>query len=210
MKPFYEHGGITIFHGDVLDVLPNLTADVTLTDPPYNTGMNYGDGYDDLRPDYAEWCRSWFALCPRPLVMTPGMVNLGLWMAQEPPRWVCAWVKPNQSSASALNGWNAWEPVLVYGRHRKPVGQDYWVVPVSQQREADGHPCPKSVLFWRRLVADFSLQTDVLLDPFMGSGTTLVAAKSLSRRAIGIERSERFCEMAVERLRQEQLPLEVA
>jgi site-specific DNA-methyltransferase (adenine-specific) len=210
MKPYFDHGGITVYHGDALDVLPSITADVTLTDPPYNTGMDYGDGYNDTRPDYAEWCRSWFALCPQPLVMTPGMVNLALWLAQERPRWVCAWVKPNQSSASALNGWNAWEPVLVYGKHRKPVGQDYWLVPVSQQREAEGHPCPKSVLFWRRLVSDFSLPTDVIADPFMGSGTTLVAAKALGRKAIGIERSERFCEMAVERLRQEQLPLEVA
>lgn len=209
MTPYYEQDGIAIYHGDCEDVLPYVTADVTLTDPPYNVGMSYDGMVNDSRIDYAAWCRSWFTLCPLPLVLTPGMMNLALWLALEKPRWVCAWVKPNQSSASALNGWNAWEPVLVYGRHRKPVGQDYWLVPVSQQREAQGHPCPKSQIFWNQLVLDFTLLEDVILDPFMGSGTTLVSAKRLGRKAIGIEQSERYCEIAAKRLQQGALSLMV-
>jgi DNA modification methylase len=210
MTPYYERDNIALYHGDCRDILPTLTADVTLTDPPYNVGMDYGDGVDDKRDDYEAWCAEWFALCPEPVILTPGVVNLAMWLRIKQPRWVCSWVKPNQSSASALNGWNGWEPVLMYGKHRKPVGQDFWIVPVSQQREAAGHPCPKSELFWRQLLMDVALPSDVVVDPFCGSGTTLVAAKRLGRKAIGIELREQFCELIVKRLSQGALPLEVA
>jgi site-specific DNA-methyltransferase (adenine-specific) len=206
ITPYYDDGrGVVIYHGDCQDILPHLRADLTITDPPYNVGLDYCDG--DARPDYEDWCRAWFRLCPEPVILTPGIVNLAMWLGIQKARWICSWMKPNQCSASALNGFNAWEPVLVYGKPRKPVGQDAWVVPVSRQRAAVGHPCPKSEVFWRSLVSDFSLATDIIADPFMGSGTTLVAAKRLGRKAIGIERERKYCDLAIERLAQSALPL---
>lgn len=205
MTPYYQDDSVTIYHGDCRQVMPGLTADLTLTDPPYNVGVAYSEG--DRRTDYPEWTAEWFALAPRPLVVTPGHANLSMWLAMERPRWVCAWVKPNQNSASALNGWNIWEPLLVYGKHRKPVGHDAWTVPIGLQADTGDHPCPKPVGLYRRLVEAFSLPTDTILDPFMGSGTTLVAAKDLGRKAIGIEIEERWCEQSALRCSQEVLGL---
>ena len=71
-----------------------------------------------------------------------------------------------------------------------------------QAEGADAHPCPKPVPVFRWLVDSLARLNDVVLDPFMGSGTTLVAARDLGRRAIGIEIEERYCEIAVNRLRQ--------
>ena len=72
---------------------------------------------------------------------------------------------------------------------------------------ADDHPTPKPVGLMGLFVRLHSEGTDLVLDPFMGAGTTLYAAKQQGRRAIGIEIEERYCEIAAERLSQEVLAL---
>lgn len=69
-------------------------------------------------------------------------------------------------------------------------------------QERPDHPCPKPLPLMRTLIEQFTDPGDLILDPFMGSGTTLRAAKDLGRRAIGIEVNEAYCKVAVERLRQ--------
>lgn len=203
---YYQDELVTIHHGRCEEVLPTLgPATLTLTDPPYNVGLAYADG--DNRADYREWTERWLALVSRPLVVTPGMVNLAMWFAIEAPTWTCAWVKPNQASPSGLGGFNAWEPLLVYGKPTKRVGQDAWTMSIAQQHDVGDHPCPKYLPFWRRLVQAFTEPGDLIVDPFLGSGTTLVAAKDLGRRAIGIEMDERYCEIAARRCSQEVLGL---
>lgn len=204
MKPYYEEKGILIYHGDCREILPSLPkVDLVLTDPPYNVGLAYANG--DNRADYSEWTSHWFRLTPRPLVVTPGMVNLALWFAMEKPMHVCSWMKPNQCSPSPLGGFNVWEPVLIYGKLAKRVGQDGWIHPIAQQPGLGGHPCPKSFGFWKKLMASVSDEGQTILDPFLGSGTTTEAAMNLGRKAIGIEIEEKYCEIAANRLRQEVL-----
>jgi len=82
-------------------------------------------------------------------------------------------------------------------------------IPKVIPRAAD-HPTVKPVALAKRFISYHTRAGDLVLDPFMGSGTTLRAAKDLGRRAIGIEIEEKYCEMAVKRLRQEVLPLEVS
>jgi hypothetical protein len=65
------------------------------------------------------------------------------------------------------------------------------------------HPCPRKLAHVKWLVKWWSAPGEIVCDPFMGSGTTLVAAKDSGRRAVGIEIEEAYCEMAVNRLRQE-------
>jgi DNA modification methylase len=71
------------------------------------------------------------------------------------------------------------------------------------------HPTQKPVALMRWCLDQFKHEVGVVLDPYMGSGTTLVAAKQTGRRAIGIEIEERYCEIAAKRLSQDMLPLEV-
>lgn len=212
MTPYYDDGQITIYCGDCRDVLPSITEkiDLVLTDPPYNVGMDYGG--DDRKRDYEEWCLSWFSLMPQPLVFTPGILNLWMWFRIAPPTWISAWHKPNASSPSRIGGFNVWEPVLIYGKLNRRIGHDAWSGLTWNNRQTDtgNHPCPKSPAFMGMLVDKFSRESDLILDPFAGSGTTLVKAKEMGRRAIGIEIEERFCEVTARRLQQSVLPLLMA
>ena len=96
----------------------------------------------------------------------------------------------------------------------KPGGPCKWYGGSSQANvvringikpDADEHPTPKPVELMALFARLHSLPGDLILDPFLGAGTTLVAAKRLGRRAIGIEIEERYCEMAVRRLSQREL-----
>lgn len=70
------------------------------------------------------------------------------------------------------------------------------------------HPCPKPLSLFKWLITGTEVQ--MILDPFLGSGTTIEAAKALTRRSIGIEPEERYCEVAANRCRQEVMELAVA
>ncbi len=104
-------------------------------------------------------------------------------------------------------GFTCWQPILVYGKDpflEKSLGSRPDIIEHSETALNLGHPCPKPENFWRKLMARCSVdQTDSILDPFMGSGTTLRAAKDLGRKAIGIEIEERYCEIAAKRMAQE-------
>ena len=209
MKPYYQDDSVTIYHGDCREILPSLgPVDLVLTDPPYNVGLDYADG--DARADYIEWSTEWFNLSPRPLIFTPGNVNLGMWMRIQEPQWVCCWFKANQASPSSLGGFSVWEPILVYGKLLNRVGQDGWYNLVSFQERKNGagnHPAPKTLSLWKKLVEVFTDPHYVILDPFMGSGTTLRAAKDLGRKAIGTEIEEKYCEIAAKRMSQSVMEL---
>jgi site-specific DNA-methyltransferase (adenine-specific) len=82
-----------------------------------------------------------------------------------------------------------------------------WRVPPARRV---GHPAPFPVEVARRCIRLSTWPGETVLDPFAGTGTTLVAARQLGRRAIGIERSERYCEMAVARLAQRSFDFEGA
>ena len=101
-----------------------------------------------------------------------------------------------------LGGFNNWEPILLYGFDS--LTND--VVSARNYRDIEDHPTTKPIQLMMRLL--LRLPEGAILDPFMGSGTTLRAAKDLGHRAIGIEIEERYCEIAAKRLSQEVLLFE--
>lgn len=202
MTPYFERDGIVIYHGDARDIVPMLAFDSILTDPPYGVGINFGDesvDSDAAFRDHAAWLVSFGV---------PTAFTLPSSKVQDIPRpqWLGVWHKP-----LTLGYWSTpfiphWEPIAFYA------------MPVAKRRRSDvfvcnperavDHPTPKPLALWRAILQ--TMPGDVVLDPFMGSGTTLRAAMDLGRRAIGIEIEERYCEIAAKRLAQQVLPLEVA
>ena len=236
LKPYFHQDGITIYHGDCFDVLPEIHgADLLILDPPFNLGKSYGDGTDDNKPEDEYWtwyCEvlktTWESLADdalgylfhsdkgvyeaKPLALSTGWAYIQ----------TLIWYGPNGFRGyTAANKSAAWsylhEPILYLSKgngvdaRAKPA----WfgsVIPVprpqSNFREGRVHVAQKPLGLLRRLI-NFQEAT-FILDPFMGSGTTLRAAKDLGQKAIGIEIEERYCEIAAKRMEQQVLTPEVA
>ncbi len=196
-------------------MLPQLPkVDLVLTDPDYNAkyiGTNHREyemGMPALDADnYKAFCKEWFGLvsvATSEIVFTPGIANI--WNYPE-ARWVLCWHKPAAVSFNRMGGFNAWEPILVYGKPFKRLPQDYLffnTLNFSKGPEKN-HPCPKPESLWSYLIS--ITKADLILDPFLGSGTTCCCAKKLNRYSIGIEIEEKYCEIAANRCRQEVMEL---
>ena len=212
MKPYYEHAGITIFHGRCEDILPDLgLVDLLLTDPPYGIGeaagknksrsnlaisKDYGDeAWDNAPPDAAliELARS---KCRYQIIFGGNYFHL-----PPSPCWL-VWDKVNGQSdfADCELAWtNLPKAVRMIRWHWAGMLQEN-----MDRKETRFHPTqkPLGVMAWAISQAP---ECASLGDPFMGSGTSLVAAKNRGMTAWGIEQSERYCETAARRLSQEVL-----
>ncbi len=218
-KPYYEQDGITIYHGDCREVLPGLAADVLVTDPPYGVNIGGPDvGRNGLgkkhglaKPAYGLYEDTYenYVAVVVPAIRTAlecvkrGALFTGPHIQELPKATAIGGVYCPAGSGRHAWGFKTFLPVLFYGKD--PLL--YWgarpnVLVSTAQAERNGHPTPKPIEWVRWLVDLASLSGEVVIDPFMGSGTTLRAAKDLGRRAIGIEIEEHYCEIAAKRLAQ--------
>jgi site-specific DNA-methyltransferase (adenine-specific) len=244
-KPYYEHGGITIYHGDCREILPGLPkVDLVLTDPPYSSGgamrsdrnqptsskyqmsgteVSYGEFLGDNRDQRSLtlWLSFWFSdllkithpgavlltfMDWRNLPCAIDAVQVGGWVY----RGIIPWDKTEQVRPN--KGWFAAQCEYIVAASHGPLLQGHLAEGICQKgyircsvnTQEKQHITAKPVSLMVELIRtrdDFK----TILDPCMGSGTTLVAAKNLGRRAIGIEIEERYCEIAAKRLAQEVL-----
>jgi len=200
MTPYYEQDGIVIYHGDCRDMLPSLDkVDLVLTDPPYGLGNRWTGGTWGSNPMYAD-AKEWDQRISQALldqVIRAGenaIIWGGNYFTLPPCRGFLLWVKiPKMDTMSdAEYAWTTF---------------DFVAKLYEQTRNNDGkrsHPTQKPQRLFRWCIEFASARTlnQTILDPFMGSGTTLRAAKDLGRKAIGIEIEEKYCEVAANRLAQ--------
>jgi hypothetical protein len=194
VSPYYDEDGITIYHGDCREVLPGLAFDSVVTDPPYY-------GREDLF-DTAAVAEAMQAIAARPaFIFWPAIGDYPLGVPDAVHVWHKAIpIHPRSEIGNAAG--HQYERILAYGLGAKcEVFRVAAIMPnfAACRLELTEHPTQKPVDLVRRLVARTE---DTVLDPFAGSGTTLRAAKDLGRKAIGIELSEAYCEIAAKRLAQ--------
>lgn len=213
MTPYYDDGQVAIYHGDCRELVPvwDITGGVMVTDPPYGVSYisnrsKYGssapiaaDADTNIRDEIlALWS-------PRPALV------FGTWRSPRPAgtKQLLVWDKGNVPGMGDLEmPWGpAHEEIYVLGsgfigRRRPNVLRAATLPPGSHNRP--DHPTPKPVGLMSSLI-EYCPPLAVVVDPFMGSGSTLRAAKDCGRKAIGVEVEERYCEMAARRLGQESL-----
>lgn len=213
VAPYFDDGQITIYCGDCRDILPSIdpaTVDLVLTDPPY--GLKAIRGGAGLKSGKGEWEQlfddglSWDERMDDALIIAVSesaphaVIWGGNYYALPPRRGWLIWDKMQEHSSGHCElAWSTLDiPTRVFRMSR-----------VEAYGRGKDHPTQKPIELMRWCIA-LAPNPQTILDPFMGSGTTLRAAKDLGRRAIGIELEERYCEIAVRRLQQAVLPLEVA
>lgn len=245
--PYYERGGITIYHGEALEIIPDLPEfDALITDPPYSSGGAFrGDrtmstvakyvqsGQQAARSEfsgdtrdqhsYLVWVGLWSGAALRiarpgafaaiftdwrQLPTTTDAIQVGGWVW----RGVGVWDKtpaarPRLGCLTSQAEFVVWGTAGPIDATRNPVALAGVLTALSPRGDDKEHIAEKpiSVMTW---LGQLAPPGGLILDPFMGSGTTLRAAKDLGRRAIGIEIEERYCEIAARRMEQEVLALE--
>jgi len=210
-------GGQILVQGDCLEVMPLLgKVDAVVTDPPYGVGLtakqhkwfvSEGEGYtnfDDTPENVRAVAVSAISLSisiARSVVVTPGTE--------------CAWFYPkpddlgtifnSSGTGSGKWGFKCSTPVLFYGKcpylaSGKGRRANSWQQSPADYAEKSAHPCPKPIGMMTWLVVRGSLLGETVLDPFMGSGTTLVACQNLDRNGIGIELDPDYFNIACKRV----------
>lgn len=231
MTPYYDDGVVTIYHGDCREVLPELvkTVDLLLTDPPY--GQNWQSSHrerpfdaiqgDDGSLDVAEVIS---LACKRLRrhrhVYVFGRPNLSGTPLTEAVELI--WDKEQVGLGDLTLPWGpSHEPITFatyeYSAANRARGGGRLAarlrrgsvlrVPRPNAVAVQRHPTEKPVYLLRQLIESSSLIGETVLDPFIGVGSTAVAARLEGRRCIGIEIDERYCEIAAKRLTRDVLPL---
>lgn len=199
--PYYDDGQITIYHGDCRKILPQIVADVLVTDPPYGISFKSGWTGAEIQGDSDTELRDWV------LRSWPGRAALVFGAAGERKllgaKVALVWHRPGSGMGDLAMPWKPdYELIHVFGDGFVGDGRRSSILsyPWDVFRGAALHPHQKPVPLMRCLLT--ACPPGVVVDPFMGSGSTLRAAKDLGRKAIGIELEERYCASAVERLAQ--------
>jgi site-specific DNA-methyltransferase (adenine-specific) len=199
-------GGQRLILGDCLQVIPMLGRfDAVVTDPPYGlagaetTKNDYSTFQDDAGAVESLVKSVMNAVKYERLVMTPGQ---SMMFRYPEPSAVGVFYYP-AGTGSCSWGFVGWQPIFYYGKD--PLLQDgkgrasnsFYA---TEAAEKNGHPCPKPIGQWSRLLKRVTRDGEKILDPFMGSGTTLVACQRLGRQGTGIEIDPGYFQTACERV----------
>jgi DNA modification methylase len=205
VTPYYQEAGITIYHGDCREILPQLGRfDLLLTDPPYGAGYAanpiVGKGKNRSNHESQGWDD--FPVDDFGSVLdtaSHAVVWGGNYYPLRPSRCWLTWYKPDSPPSMA-------DLEMAWVSRDGNAKQFNWSI-AATNGERVGHPTQKPLALIKWCLSLFP-EAKTVLDPFCGSGTTLVAAKDMGLTAVGIEAEERYCEIAANRLRQSVLNFE--
>ena len=207
MKPYFQDDAVTIWHGDCREIVPRLAFSAIVTDPVWPNAVVPLFGSDDpLAMFEAMWEAC--SMLPARAAVQLGCDSDPRFLNAVPPAlpfFRVAWLEIVRMGYKGRLGMTG-DIGYLFGAP-PPAKPGQHIIPGrmtdadSNGKQAD-HPCPRKLGHVKWLVKWWTADADTVLDPFMGSGTTLRAAKDLGRKAIGIEIEERYCEIAAKRMSQ--------
>jgi DNA modification methylase len=217
LEPYYQDDLVTLYWGDALEITEWLAADVLVTDPPYGqaykSNMDRGSRiawHDSIAGDDTTEARdkaltSWGE--------EKAALVFGTWKTQKPAltKQVVVWDKTpcGYMGDLVIPFGNAHEEVYCLGKSGWTGVREASVIRaqmlMSSDKNRPDHPTPKPVGLMEKLI---SKTVGVIADPFAGSGSTLLAARNVGRKVIGVELEKRYCDLMVARLSQQAFSFE--
>ena len=210
MKPYYQDNFVTLFHGDCLDVLPTLGdgwADVIATDPPYGTRTDQRETFmvgefanvmplalpiihRAMKGNAAFYCFTSFKMMPDWLLRLQTYFKL---------QNIIIWRKRGHAGIWSPSSWYfAWEAIF-YGLKGKREMAEHFADVIETEERGKRAAMQKPVDIMQKLIRASAHDGNTVCDPFAGTGSTLVAAKLLGRKVVGVEIEESHCEIAARR-----------
>jgi len=210
IKPYFETKLGKLYCGDCLEIMRKISIDnnyVVITDPPFNAGKNFEN--DNLVSiDFKAFCDSLTLLLHR-LSPCNILVEVGKndsFMRDCLNRYfdyrysIC--LNYTNSMRNGSVGYSNFGLVLWFSRNGKCFSRykDRIDSNLNNTKQEFNHPSPKEITHYRYLVEMFSTKKHIVVDPFLGSGTTAIACEQTGRKWIGIELDEKYCEIAKQRI----------
>lgn len=225
---YFQDDLVTLYHGNSLEIMAGLDSesiDAVITDPPYserthgNAKSNKGKGHGNSTIDFQSFTEAELLSAfeemgrlTKSWVVATLDYNHAFKFETEPPtglvqKRIGVWVKTNpMPQISADRPAQGWEAIAYLHRADKKSswnGGGSAGNYISSLASPTGHPTPKPLQMVSSFVDRFSKHGDLILDPFAGGGTTLLAARNLGRHVIGVEIDEQYCELIAKRLQQQ-------
>jgi len=218
MSLFFKDDLCEIHNGDSRDLLPSMPSGIVITDPPFNIGYKYDQHKDRMRLDEYQNLLKATLVCPCVIIHYPEQIISASVILSEIPTRIVAWVYPSNTGRMYRSiAWFGNVPNFKRGgqpyknpkdkRVRKLIAAgrqcrlyDWWEINQVKNvsKEKTGHPCQMPLEVMMRIIRITDCK--LVIDPFCGSGTTLLAAKKLGIKSIGIDKSPAYCQIAADRV----------
>ena len=228
MKPYFETELGKLYHGDCLEIMPQLEpVDLVLTDPPYDKYTHIGALHKSERfkefgiefeylSNIEKTTELFLKISKAWIVVFCSLEMLGKYQSIKPDKYVRGGIWDRISNAPQISGdrpAQGGEGIAILHKKRKNMKWNgrgkaaIWRCLVERNKKK--HITQKPLKLIQQLVSQFSFEWSEICDPFIGSGTTAVACERLNRRWIGIEISEKYCEIAAKRIELERKQLKL-
>ena len=206
----FEIGEHRLLCGDSTDsdqvakLMNGQKADMVFTDPPYGIGYEYNSHKDTKGEEYLKFCEEWFNVLQlncELIIITTGWSYKNFWWNKNPSDELVWFDKTKQSGGRSYH-LRKTEPIFIFGKIKEKYT---WDILEIQSNRGDGmrelHTCPKPIALIADIIKPQTINNSIILDVFLGSGTTMVASHQLKRKCYGIELDPKYCQVIVDRMK---------
>ena len=213
-----EIGNHRLLCGDSTDsdavarLMDGQKADMVFTDPPYGIGYEYNSHKDTKGEEYLKFCEEWFNVLQlncELIIITTGWSYKNFWWNKNPSDEL-VWFDKTKQSGGRSYYLRKTEPIFIFGKIKEKYT---WDILEIQSNRGDGmrelHTCPKPIALISDIIKPQTINNSIILDVFLGSGTTMVAAHQLNRKCYGMELDPKYCQVIIDRMHKLDPSLEI-